>query len=83
MGTDVFSNLPWLQIILAGVAYFILGAVWYRFIFKNAWIKVSGVNVNCPTMLASLVLMIVASLGIAIFLSRVGVSSWMSGAKVG
>lgn len=91
MGSDIFSNLPWLHIIVAGVAYFALGAVWYSFIFKNAWIKASGVNVNDPnmkkgvaqTMLASLVLMIVASLGIAIFLSRVGVSSWMSGAKVG
>ncbi|MBI5857234.1 MAG: DUF1761 domain-containing protein [Sphingobacteriales bacterium] len=91
MGTDLFSNLPWLHIVVAGLAYFALGAIWYSFIFKNAWIKSSGVNANDPnmkkgvaqTMLASLVLMIVASLGIAIFLSRVGVSSWMSGAKVG
>jgi hypothetical protein len=91
MGTDVFSNLPWLHIIVAGVAYFALGAIWYSFIFKNAWIKASGVNVNDPnmkkgmvqTMLASLVLMIVASLGIALFLSKTGVYSWMSGAKVG
>ena len=91
MGTDVFSNLPWLAILVAGVAYFALGAVWYSFIFKNAWIKASGVNVNDPnmkkgvaqTMLASLVLMIVASLGLAIFLSKTGVDSWMTGAKVG
>ncbi|HWR33717.1 MAG TPA: DUF1761 domain-containing protein [Chitinophagaceae bacterium] len=91
MGTDLFSNLPWLQIIAAGVAYFILGAVWYSFIFKNAWIKASGVNVSDPnmkkgvaqTMLTSLVLMIIASIGIAIFLNRIGPSSWMSGAKVG
>ena len=91
MGTDVFSNLPWLHIIVAGVAYFALGAIWYSFIFKNAWIKASGVNVNDPnmkkgvaqTMLLSLILMIVASLGIALFLSKTGVASWMSGAKVG
>lgn len=91
MGTDVFSNLPWLAILVAGVAYFALGAVWYSFIFKNAWIKASGVNVNDPnmkkgvaqTMLASLVLMIIASLGLALFLSKTGVASWMSGAKVG
>ena len=91
MGTDVFSHLPWLAILVAGVAYFALGAVWYSFIFKNAWIKASGVNVNDPnmkkgvaqTMLASLVLMIVASLGLALFLSKTGVDSWMTGAKVG
>ncbi len=91
MGADMFSNLPWLHIVVAGAAYFALGAIWYSFIFKNAWIKASGVNVDDPnmkkgvaqTMLASLVLMMIASLGIAIFLSRIGVSSWMSGAKVG
>jgi len=91
MGTDVFSHLPWLAILVAGVAYFALGAVWYSFIFKNAWIKASGVNVNDPnmkkgvaqTMLASLVLMIVASLDLAIIVSKTGVDSWMTGAKVG
>jgi hypothetical protein len=36
------------------------------------------------TMLASLVLMIVASLGVALFLGKIpGATSWMSGAKVG
>jgi Protein of unknown function (DUF1761) len=91
MGTEIFSHLNWLAILVGGVAYFLLGAIWYSFIFKNAWIKSSGVNVNDPnmkkgmaqTMLASLVLMIVASLGLALFLSKVGPSSWMSGAKVG
>lgn len=92
MGTEIFSNLNWLAILVAGLGYFILGAIWYSFIFKNAWIKSSGVNVNDPNMkkgvaqtfLASLVLMIVASLGIAMFLSKIpGATSWMSGAKVG
>jgi hypothetical protein len=93
MGTEIFSHLNWLAIIVAGVAYFMLGAIWYSFIFKNAWIKSSGVNVNDPnmkkgmaqTMLASLVLMIVASLGIALFLSKIipGETPWMTGVKVG
>ncbi|NOT52672.1 MAG: DUF1761 domain-containing protein [Chitinophagaceae bacterium] len=91
MGTDIFSNLPWLAILVGGVAYFVLGAIWYSFIFKNAWIKASGVNVNDPnmkkgvaqTMVASLVLMIVASLGVAMFLSKIPGDSWMTGAKVG
>ncbi len=91
MGTEIFSNLNWLAILAGGVAYFFLGAIWYSFIFKNAWIKSSGVNVNDPnmkkgmvqTMLSSLVLMIICSLGLALFLSKVGPTSWMSGAKVG
>jgi len=92
MDTEIFSNLNWLAILVAGVAYFLLGAIWYSFVFKNSWIKASGVNVNDPnmkkgvaqTMLASLVLMIIASLGIALFLSKIsGSSNWMTGAKVG
>ena len=91
MGTEIFSNLNWLAILAGGVAYFLLGAIWYSFIFKNAWIKSSGVNVNDPnmkkgmaqTMFSSLVLMIICSLGLALILSKVGPTSWMSGAKVG
>jgi hypothetical protein len=91
MGTEVFSHLNWLAVLAGGVAYFLLGAIWYSFIFKNAWIKASGVNMNDPnakkgvaqTMVLSLVLMIVASLGIAILMSKIGAASWMSGAKIG
>ncbi len=91
MGTDAFSHLPWLAILIAGIAYFGLGAIWYSVLFRNAWIKASGVNVNDPnmkkgvaqTMLSSLVLMIVASLGIALFLSKIPGDTWMTGAKVG
>src|SRR5258705_12340677 len=92
MNTELFSHLNWLAILVAGLAYFALGAIWYSFVFKNAWIKHSGVNANDPnmkkgmvqTMLASLLLMIVASLGLAMFLSKIpGTMNWMSGAKVG
>jgi Protein of unknown function (DUF1761) len=91
MGSEIFSHLNWLAIIAAGVAYFLLGAIWYSFIFKHAWIKHSGVNVNDPnmkkgmaqTMIASLVLMIICSLGLALLLGKIVSTSWMSGAKLG
>jgi hypothetical protein len=91
MGSDVFSHLPWLAILVAGLAYFALGAIWYSFLFRNAWIKSTGVNVNDPNMkkgvaatfLTSLVMMIITAFGIALFLSKIGPSSWMTGAKVG
>lgn len=91
MGTEIFSNLNWLAILVASLAYFALGAIWYSFIFKNAWVKHSGVNVNDPEakkgvlqiMIASLVLMIICCIGLALFLDKVGSSSWMSGAKTG
>ena len=91
MNTEIFSNLNWLAILAGGVAYFILGAIWYSFLFKNAWIKFSGVNVNDPNgkkgmaqiMIISLFLMIICSFGLALFLSKIGATSWLSGAKAG
>ena len=91
MGTEIFSHLNWLAIVVAGLAYFALGAIWYSFIFKNAWVKHSGVNVNDPeakkgvaqVMLASLLLMIICSIGLALLLVKVGPVCWMSGAKTG
>ena len=91
MGTEIFSHINWLAVLVAGLAYFALGAIWYSFVFKNAWIKHSGVNVNdlkmkkgmAQTLIASLVLMIICSLGLALLLGKIVSTSWMSGAKLG
>lgn len=92
MNTDLISHINWLAVIVAGLAYFVLGALWYSLLFKNAWIRLSGINMADPnikkgvaqTMLASLVLMIVASFGLALFIARIGgVGGWMTGLKVG
>jgi len=92
MNSNLFSHINWLAAIAGGVGYFLLGAVWYSFIFKNAWIKASGINPNDPNMksgvvgvmFTSLILMIIASIGIAIIIARIGESGgWMTGVKVG
>jgi hypothetical protein len=76
MGTDFLSHINWLAVLVAGIAYFLLGAIWYSFLFKNAWIRLSGVNMNDPnlkkgvgqTMFLSFILMLIASAGLAILL---------------
>jgi hypothetical protein len=91
MSSAIFSNINWLAVLVGGLAYFVLGAIWYSFIFKNAWIKAAGVNVNDPRMktgvaqifIFSLILMVVASLGIALILDRIQPQNWMTGLKVG
>jgi hypothetical protein len=91
MNTDLISNINWLAVIVAGLGYFVLGALWYSLLFKNAWIRLSGINMDDPNMkkgtgqimLASLVLMIVASFGLALFITRIGADGWMTGLKVG
>jgi hypothetical protein len=91
MNSDLLSHINWLAVLVGGLAYFVLGAIWYSFLFRNAWIKATGINVNDPnakkgvaqTMIASLVLMIVASAGLGILITKIGSSGWMSGCKVG
>lgn len=91
MNSALFSDINWLAVLVGGLAYFMLGALWYSALFKNAWIRLSGVNMNDPNakkgvaqiMMASFVLMIVASAGMGILITRIGSSGWMTGLKIG
>ena len=45
MTFDVLADLKWLAIVVATIAYFALGAVWYSPpVFGNAWMRVSGIQ---------------------------------------
>ncbi len=92
MNTAFLDGINWLAVVVAGLAYFALGAIWYSFLFSKQWIKSSGVNVNDPkmkegmaaTMGSSAVLMILTAVGIAILANKLELSAcWMSGVKLG
>jgi len=91
MNTAIFSHINWLAVLVAAVAFFLLGALWYSLLFRDAWIRASGVNVNDPTakkgvgalFLSSFVLILITTIGLAFFISRVGTAGWMTGVKVG
>lgn len=92
MNTELLSHINWLAVVAAGVAYFAIGAAWYsKVLFANAWVKHTGVNMNDPnakkgaaqTMLFSLVLMIIASAGLAVIMARIDYVVWSTGVKVG
>ncbi|MGH2656612.1 MAG: DUF1761 domain-containing protein [Actinomycetota bacterium] len=47
MSFDVLGDLNWLAVIVATLAYFLLGAVWYaRAVFGKAWQQSSGITVE-------------------------------------
>ena len=46
MFQQILSNLPWLQILVAAIAYFALGAIWYGPLFSKAWIRGHRININ-------------------------------------
>ena len=91
MNTDSFSHINWLAVLVAAIAFFALGAVWYSFLFRQAWLKASGVNVNDPNakkgvgamFLSSFILIVITTVGLALFTARVGSGGWMTGLKVG
>jgi hypothetical protein len=92
MDTSFISQLNWLAIAVAAVAYFMLGALWYGVIFKTAWIRESGVDMNSPRakkggggiMVVTLILEFVTAVGIAILANRIGATGGViSGIKLG
>jgi hypothetical protein len=91
MNSALFSNINWLAVLVGGLAYFMLGAVWYSGLFGKAWVRLAGINMNDPNakkgvaqiMMSSFVLMVVVSVGLGILIARIGSSGWMTGLKVG
>ncbi|HMG68968.1 MAG TPA: DUF1761 domain-containing protein [Chitinophagaceae bacterium] len=91
MNTAFFSQLNWLAILVAALAYFFLGAIWYSLLFRNAWIKAAGVNMNDPNgkkgiagiMITSFITILITSVGLGLIISRIGSGGWMTGCKVG
>jgi hypothetical protein len=92
MNAEMFSNLPWLHILVAAIAYFVLGAIWYSFLFKNKWIEYQKIDMNDPNgkkgvgiiMLMSFIWFFIITVGLAILLSRLQLNGGaISGIKLG
>jgi len=91
MNADLFSQVNWLAVLVGALAYFFLGAIWYSALFRNAWIKATGTNMNDPKarkglagiLIASFILVLITSIGLALIITKVQSSGWMTGAKIG
>lgn len=91
MDTSIFSHINWLAVLVGGLAYFMLGAVWYSFLFQKAWIKAAAIDMNAADakkgvaaiMFSSLIMMLIVSVGLALIIYRIGSGGWHTGLKVG
>jgi len=70
-----FANINYWAVLVAGVAAFALGSLWYSALFGKAWQRLLGLTDEhlkkgsmAVTMLSSLVLMIVMSFGLAMLI---------------
>ena len=93
MGSALFSNLNWLAIAVAAIAYFMIGGLWYsKMLFAKMWISGTGINMNDPNakkgaggiMFFTFLLEFIICIGLAILINRLEIiGGVMSGLKLG
>ena len=88
----IFSYINWLHVLVAAIAYFALGAIWYSFLFQKPWVRYHNVDMNNPEakkgvaaiMFMSFILMFLITVGLAIIIYRAGINGGaLSGVKLG
>jgi hypothetical protein len=91
MDTSFLSHLNWLHILVAAIAYFVLGAIWYSALFQKKWVAYHQVQMNAPDakkgvaaiMIGSFIWMFIISFALAVLVYRLNLNNAMSGTKLG
>jgi Protein of unknown function (DUF1761) len=91
MNNDLFSQINWLAVLVAAIAYFILGAIWYsKALFAPKWAAAVGLKMDDPgkkgivkMMLGSFLLIVVTCIGLAVLVVRMDLFILSSGFKLG
>ncbi|MEO5944436.1 MAG: DUF1761 domain-containing protein [Ferruginibacter sp.] len=92
MNTSFLDYINWFAVLCGALGYFALGAIWYsKMLFAKKWIALTKVDATNPDaykgmgviLFSSFVLMFLTSLGIAILRTRLDISGYMSGIKLG
>ena len=89
--SNLLSNINWLAVLVASVAYFFLGAIWYSALFQKPWIRLSRIDMNDPNMkkgvaaimFGSFVMMFITSLALAILAESIDLHHWQEGLHLG
>lgn len=92
MNSTIFSSLNWLHILVAAIAYFALGAIWYSFLFQKKWTQHHNIDMNNPDskkgvgaiMFMSFIWTVIITVGLAILINKIP-TIWgiVSGIKLG
>ena len=86
---DAFENLNWLAVVLAGLAYFVLGAVWYsNILFGKQYRAALGVTEGGGTpqagpLIVNLIGWLVAALAMGLLATVIGADGFAEGAMLG
>jgi MFS family permease len=92
MNTEIFSQINWLAVLVAALAYFMLGAVWYsKALFGAKWAGLVGLDMNDPDkkkgmgkmMAGTLFLIIITCMALALLVYRLDLLVISSALKLG
>lgn len=85
----MFAAINWLAVLVAGAAFFLLGAVWYSVLFGKKWAQLLNIDWENPggnmglIFGLTLVFELLASLAMAIVIRDTGFGGWLGGLHVG
>ena len=87
---DAFDDLNWLAVIVAAVAYFALGGLWYsNVLFGRQWREATGVQMSeggappAGLMITNFVLWFIAALGLGLIAKSIGAETFADGLVLG
>lgn len=91
MDTQFMANIHWLQILVAAIAYFALGAIWYSALFQKKWIAYQKIDMNDPNiksgtaaiMFGSFIWMFISCIALDIIVTKLQLDNALSGVKWG
>ena len=88
----VFSYINWLHVLVAAIAYFALGAIWYSFLFQKQWVRYHNIDMSDPNgrkgvgliMFLSFIWFFLVCFGLELFIYRAGITGGaIAGVKLG
>jgi hypothetical protein len=89
---NALSNLNWLHILVAAIAYFAIGAIWYSLVFQRQWVRLHKIDTSNPdakkgagmVMLLGFIWTVIIVIGLAILINKTPfLGGIMSAVKLG
>ena len=78
MNTEFLSHINWLAVLVAAVAYFLLGALWYSVLFGKKWARLVKLDTSNPDlkkgmggmMISTFVLVLIICFGLEVLIVK-------------
>ena len=85
---DLVASLNWLAAVVGGIAYFVIGWLWYGPLFGKAWMKEKGMEEhpeppNPIIFFYTLILQIIAGISLGLFIVALDIQTALQGLYVG